>query len=329
MARTGRTGPELKPSAAVGSSRPQPLLRNDQYALSTDIGLILAIQVNDEPESVILLPPEYIHDADPDSPDASWRQSYEAKRCWKTTVAYEQISSIGTHPHPRIATFLRRDPWTALPILAKPASPPLDRFLAQNKAAIYDEASHRIRETHRPLAYKWALHLASALEFLHAQDIIIGDLSTAHCWLSASPALSLSLVGFLDASFRDRASGLPYLGGTGSSEPFHPLNVRQPGARRGPEPAVGTDLFLWGCVVYELMVGRWPGRGAGAGGSSGDVGRMIAQQEWPALETGFLGEKVRRCWAGGYESSRHLRADVVEFLRAEGWRVEGDDDLLR
>lgn len=327
MARTGRTGPELKPTAAAGSSRPQPLLRNDQNTFTTDIGLILAVQVNNEPESVILLPPEFIHDADPDSPDASWRQSYEAKRCWKTTVAYEQISSSGTQSHPRIAPFILRDPWTALPILAKPSGPPLDRFLAQNKAAMYNEASHRIRETHLPLAYKWALHLASALEFVHAQDIILGDLSTAHCWLSASPSLSLSLVGFLDASFRDRTSGLPYLGGTGSSEPFHPLNVRQPGSRRGAEPSVKTDLFLWGCVVYELMVGHWPGHEAGAGRSWGDMGQMIPRREWPELGREFLGEVVRRCWTGGYESSQQLRADVVEFLQAEGWQVEGDDDF--
>lgn len=106
------------------------------------------------------------------------------------------------------------------------------------------KAAHRVRETHRPLAYKWVLHLASALAFVHSQDIIIGDLSTAHCWFSASPLLSLSLVGFLDASFRDKSSGLSYLGGTASSEPLHPLNIRQPGARRGGEPSVKTDLFL-------------------------------------------------------------------------------------
>lgn len=330
MARTGWTGPELKPTAATGSSRPQPLCRNDPKTFTADIGLILATQVHDAVDRVILLPPEYIHDPDPDSPEASWRQGYEAKRCWKTTVAYEQISSSSSssiHLHPRIAPFIRRDPWTSLPILARPSGPPLDTFLAQNRAAMYDEGSHRVRATFRPLAYKWALHLASALEFVHAQDIVIGDLGTAHCWLSASPALSLSLVGFLDASFRDKSSGVLYLGGTSSSEPFHPLNVRLPGSRRVPEPSVQTDLFLWGCVVYELMVGHWPGHEEGASRSWDDMSHMIARQEWPELEREYLGEMVLKCWTGGYESSQRLRMALLEFLQAGGWQVKDDDDL--
>ena len=36
---------------------------------------------------------------------------------------------------------------------------------------------------------------------------------------------------------------------------------------------------------------------------------------------------MRRCWTGGYESSQRPRTDVAEFLRAEGWQVEGGDDL--
>lgn len=339
MARTGLTGPELKPTAAASSSRPQPLLRNDPTTFTADIGLILANQVNNAPDSVILLPPEYIHepDPDPDSPNASWRQSHEVKRCWKTTVAYEQISgtsstsSSSIQPHPRLAAFITRDPWTPLPILAKPSSPALDRFLDQNKAAISNRGStsHRIKTTFRPLAYKWALHLASALEFVHAQDIILGDLSTAHCWLygTGGRALSLSLVGFLDASFRDRYSGIKYLGGASSSEPFHPLNIRQPGVRRSPEPSMQTDLFLWGCVVYQLMVGHWPGHEGGAGRSWADMDQMIPRQEWPELERDYLGQVVRRCWTGEVESSRRLRENLLEFLQTEGWQVEADDDL--
>lgn len=327
MARTGRTGPELKPTAAAGSSRAQPLLRNDRDNFTADIGLILASQVSDAPNTVILLPPEYIHDSDPDSPDASWRQGYEAKRCWKTTVAYEQISSNGVHPHPRLATFIGRDPWTALPILAKPSGPPLNRFLDQNRTAIYDKGSHRIRATHLPLAYKWALHLASALEFVHTQDIVIGDLSTAHCWLSGSRALSLCLVGFLNASFRDRNAELQYLGGTSSNEPFHPLNARQPGSRRSPEPSVQTDLFLWGSIVYELMVGQWPRHQEGLGRSWGDMDQMTFSQQWLELERKYLGEMVIKCWTGGYESSQSLQRNLLEFLQAEGWQVEAGDDL--
>lgn len=359
MARTGWTGPELKPTAAAGSTRPQPLLRtNDESTVfSAEIAGIRADEVNDPPGAVILLPPEYDDELgsdplDKDSPDASWRRSWHVQRCWKTTLAYEQLisdsstsststsssSSSGTQPHPRLLAYIRRDPWTSLPILAKPSGPPLDRFLEQNKAVIYEQRNsadgggHRIKPSFRPLAYKWALHLASALEYVHAQDIILGDLSTAHCWLSGtgSRALSLFLVGFMDASFRDKKAGIKYLDSSTSGEPFHPLNVRQPGVRRSTEPTTQTDLFLWGCVVYEIMVGHWPGHEESSGGgkrSWADMKHMIPRREWPRLEREFLGDLVRRCWTGEVESSRRLREDLIGFLEAEGWKVEGGDDL--
>lgn len=356
MARTGLTGPKLQPTAAAGSTRAQPLLRTseDSTAFTAEIGEISANEVNDPPDSVILLPPEYTQElySDPldiDSPDASWRKSWLVQRCWKTTLAYEQLtgdsststssssSSSGTQPHPRLAAYIGRDPWTSLPILAKPSGPPLDRFLSQNKAVLYEQRSstggggHRIKTTFLPLAYKWALHLISALEFVHAQDIILGDLSTAHCWLSGtgSHALSLFLVGFLDASFRDKNTGTKYLGDATSSEPFHPLNVRQPGVRRSPEPSMQTDLFLWGCVVYEIMVGHWPGYegSEGAKRSWANMAAMIPRQEWPGLEREYLGDLVTRCWKGEVESSRRLQEDLVEFLQTEGWQVEDGDDL--
>lgn len=327
MARTGLTGPVLKPTAEAGSSRPQPLFPSGPDSFTADIGLIIAVQVRDTVNGVILLPQEYIHDPDPDCPDASWRESYLAKRCFKTTVAYEQISSSSAHLHSRIVPFIRRDPWTGFPILARPSGPPLDRFLDQNRKSIYDEASHRVRVTHRPLVYKWALQLVSALEFVHAQDIILGDLDTAHCWLSSSPTLSLSLVGFLDSSFWDKSSGILYLGDSTSSEPFHPLNNRQPGARRAPEPSMQTDLFLWGCVVYELMVGHWPGHEEGANRSWDDMSHMISRQEWPILEREYLGEVIMKCWTGRYSSSQSLWKDLLEVLRERGWRVNAGDDL--
>lgn len=91
--------------------------------------------------------------------------------------------------------------------------------------------------------------------------MILGEVSTEHCWLtgSGSHALSLVQVGFLGASYRESDTGRKYLGDSTSGQIFHPLNVRQPGVRRYPDPSMQSDLFLWGCVVYEIMVGHWPG----------------------------------------------------------------------
>jgi hypothetical protein len=88
-------------------------------------------------------------------------------------------------------------------------------------------------------------------------------------------------------------------------------------------------MFLWGCVVYELMVGHWPGhaRGEHAGRSLADIGQMIPRSEWPELEREHLGELVKKSWMGAYESSQRLRVDVLDFLQEGGWLVEDGDDL--
>ncbi|KAG8160634.1 hypothetical protein KVR01_008898 [Diaporthe batatas] len=353
MARTGHTGPHLKPTAPEGSARPRPLLGTswDPTAFSVEVAAIYAEQVNEAPESVILLPSEYF---DPpcvelspgrrDEPDAEWRHCWSVGRCWKTTVAYEQllgscstssINSDGAQPHPRLAAFIGRDPWTSLPVFAKPSGPPLGIFITQNKAAMYEEhsgagASHRIRPSFRPLAYKWALHLASALDYVHAQDIILGDLTSEHCWLSGSgsSSLSLFLVGFLDACYRDNVTGIKYLGGACTGETFHPLCPLQPRERgaRSREPDIQTDLFLWGCVVYEIMVGRWPGHEV-PGRPWQDISMMIPRHEWPTLEREYLGQLVKGCWSGEVTSSRSLLEHLVKFLQTEGWQVEDGDDL--
>lgn len=57
------------------------------------------------------------------------------------------------------------------------------------------------------------------------------------------------------------------------------------------------------------------------------MGQMIPRQEWPGLEREYLGEVVRRCWTGGYESIGRLLGGLLEFLQTEGWRVEAGDDL--
>ncbi|KAH7079568.1 kinase-like domain-containing protein [Paraphoma chrysanthemicola] len=281
---------------------------------SADLGLIGASQIDED--SVILLPQEYIHDRD-DSLDDSWRGKQGAGRCWQTTVIYEEQISEN---HPHLVPYLRRDPWTAFPVLAKPSGPPATDFIQQNRATMYsaplDAASSRILGVHRPLMYQWALHIISGLSFIHAHDIIFGELNLSHCWLSSD--LHLSLVGFVNAGFWRRATGVWYDCTRTSSEWFHPLEHQY-------KHTTQTDLFLYGCVVYELMTGFWPGDRTGKSGP--EIAMMVSRKEWPPLETEHMGEIVRKCWAGDFEDAKQLKAEVVAFLEGSGWSI--DDDNLQ
>lgn len=218
--------------------------------------------------------------------------------------------------------YLRRDPWTAFPVLAKPSGPPVTDFIQQNKAAMYsaplDAASSRILASYRPLMFQWALHIISALSFIHAHNIIFGDLSLEDCWLSSDSRLSLSLVGFVSAGFRRRTNGVWYHCTRSSGEWFHPLEHQS-------QQSIQTDLFLYGCVVYELMTGFWPGDRTGK--SWQEVSMMIPRREWPPLEIEHMGEIVRKCWEGGFADAEQLKMEVVVFLEGLGWSIEGNDDL--
>jgi hypothetical protein len=85
-------------------------------------------------------------------------------------------------------------------------------------------------------------------------------------------------------------------------------------------------MFLYGCVVYELMKGHWPGVHP-AGWAARDVSISVHGQRWPALETEHMGQIARKCWAGEYENVDQLKADVVAFLEERGWFIEGEDNM--
>lgn len=125
-------------------------------------------------------------------------------------------------------------------------------------------ACARVKLAHLKLVYQWSLHLARALEFIHSYSfekpspkisIAFGDLSVESCWLNAS-GTSLSILGFLQSVVRTRRLG-PYDGRIG-----HGGNYFQP-IKTGTTPTLETDIFLWGCLVYELMSGHRPGEGQG------------------------------------------------------------------
>ncbi|KAF1937733.1 hypothetical protein EJ02DRAFT_475944 [Clathrospora elynae] len=243
MARTVRVI-QLQPSATDERSAPIPL---NLPGFSTRLGQIEATQLDEN--SVILVPDMYIDDPD-DSVDARWRGERGSWDCWKTTVIYEQIGK--THPHlvPQIGIY------AACPVLAKPSGPPVADFVQQSRAAMYstpiDAVYSRILASNRPLIYQWALHPISGLSFIHAHDIVFGDLDLRQCWLSSDSHLSLSLVGFVHAGFRRSTDGAWYDGRQTNAAWFHPLEHQS-------NSTTQTDLFLYGCVVYELITGAWPG----------------------------------------------------------------------
>jgi len=297
-------------------------------------GLYLAQNAQD---SVVFIPPHYARDDE--EPDPS-----SMVRCWKTTEVYELLardqdtSAEPTSTPPRVLKYLGQDPWTALPLMQKPAGMQLGALIKKYRAAMYSSSSSgtpssgngsshdersRIASRHLPLAYQWTLHLISAVSYLHKNSIILGDLSDESCFLETTSPYALCLAGFPDAGYGR------VVGDATTDRPFHPLNVPRPGK---VTPSLRTDVFLVGCLVYQIMTGWWPGEEGAARSVHTNhawydvVAKWIPDGQWPELEREFLGDIVHGCWkADGYESIEAVREDLEKRLQEEGWAVQGDD----
>jgi hypothetical protein len=337
MARTYyQTRPPYGHAAAAASlGPPTPLMRADWG--SSHYGpylhnVYVSQLVGDELSSELLMGPIEYEDRDDIGEDAEWREAHYTDKCWKTTDIYQHIA-----PHPNVVRFLRPDPWTWLPVLANPGGPHLEAFLKANRTEMYEQrendstnnrttACARVRTKHLNLVYQWAIHLAKALEHIHSYSfdmtpvpkisIVFGDLIIENCWLSAS-GTSLSLLGFLNAGYRTRSSCLHFGDHSLSSYGFDPL----------PKLAtMQTDLFLWGSIVYELMTSHHPSQGQGL--EWVDIKTLVSRREWPRLETVYLGNVVRKCWADEITSAVELVVALRKAVTDMGVALGDDDEIL-
>ncbi|KAL4882166.1 hypothetical protein BJY04DRAFT_217488 [Aspergillus karnatakaensis] len=240
--------------------------------------------------------------------------SADEHRAWKTSRVYEVIGGS----HPRLVRFIQRDPWTALPIVERPSGGTLSGFCRGISLAFF----------------QWALQLLSGLAFIHSKNVVLGDLHKQVCWLqSPSPAtLDISILGFLDAVYTDPRNYIRYMNDNwGYEHDFHPKLI--PGRGVGPGgrwdrdmATVQTDLFLWACLVFELLTGDWPGEDRER--DLGEIQAIIDRRLWPRLEgegkeaeglNGFL----RKCWEFAYFDAGEVKRDLGRALKEAGWVLEG------
>ncbi|KAK9775251.1 putative Protein kinase domain-containing protein [Seiridium cardinale] len=277
-------------------------------------------------DSVIKCPQDYCYEPN-DSLDAQWRTGYDTMLCWKTCLIYEQINTA----HRRLVPFVRRDAWTGFPVLARPSGSPLKQFLAEHKLELYPQAliqsaACRVVDRCRPLVYQWALHALSALAFMHSHDLICGDFNEDLCWLSASPSLSLSLVGFPFAGYRRHDHGSRYYeaefyGG----DTFSEMGLGPARGGRRPSPTRQFDLYQWACMVFRLMTSYFPGDRMGL--NETEIASLVSRKACPVLEPEFIGNIVRKCWNGDYSSAEEVKGAVISFVEEQGWLINGGDDL--
>jgi hypothetical protein len=294
MARTKQWGTDLPgyDTPANRSNYSRPITLTDSKRL-TDAFPSTVMVLPLDAHSIIVVPGSYNGD---DSLNATWliEDAEDMKRLIKTCVAYE---TLGVN-HPRLLQFLSRDPWTDMPVFTKPTGPGLEKFARHNHVALYPPALNnnfiRLAPEFQPLVLNWALQLLSALRFIHSHNMLYGTLETRSFWLSKD--LSLLLVGFMDAAFRD---GYGYRGYSSV-----------------PNISVKSDLYGWALFVYRLMTNNnqdWP-----------EI-RDFPQDGTPSLPSDFpAGEVLQKCYTQQYENVQQLWIDLQAAVTRKGYELDGD-----
>lgn len=154
---------------------------------------------------------------------------------------------------------------------------------------------------------------------MHSKDIVFGDPRIEVCWLEKD--LSLKLLGFLDAVYQVSGFSKRYINQLGryEYEQFHPCHKPRWDSLLA---TTQTDLFVWRCLIYQLMTGFWPGHERQR--SDAEIRALfLNRRQWPLLETEYLGGVVRKCWDYECRDAEHLKTDLIRFLTDEGWEVDG------
>jgi len=176
-----------------------------------------------------------------------------------------------------------------------------------------------------PESLRIARQIAEALEAAHARGVIHCDLKPANVALTRDGRVKLLDFGLARAFAPERASTdmsrSPTL--TADLEPagnvFGTISYMSPEQARGREIDKRTDIWAFGCVLYEMLTGRK----AFTGESVPDTLAAIfeAEPDWGALPPrvpGRVRELLRRC----------IQKDPNKRLRDAGdARIELDDSV--
>ncbi|KAF5653818.1 hypothetical protein FHETE_11371 [Fusarium heterosporum] len=324
MARTvlGKPGLETQYRTATGP-RTIPLTDPNGIRLPREISIGRVNVFSRDANSVIFHPScRFWVDDEVDEPDAPWREDYEAFQCFKTSYAYDLIGE----EHPRIVPRLDQDAWTGLPILRKPTYGSLWNFFEEYTSKLYTVRAEatapndRIKPEFLPLVYQWSLQLLSALVLIHSHNIAYGVFFEESCWISAE-SLDISLAGFIASDFRDPEKSWQFRGDFITGHEFSPESL--PPSRMVRDPTLGTDMFMFGNLIYRIMTSCEPGEGRGH--ALGETARLMRDEDWmPDLEDEFMGKFLHKCWRFEYNTVQELQNQVQAHVESCGWTVNGD-----
>jgi eukaryotic-like serine/threonine-protein kinase len=194
--------------------------------------------------------------------------------------------------HPGIATIHELFEADGIPVLV------MELVQGQTLASTLRRGALPVRQ-----ALEIALQIAAALEAAHAKGILHRDLKPSNIFLSENGRVKLVDFGLgkavesgIDARSSGEALSEPANASTATGVVLGTAPYMSPEQARGEELDKRTDIWAFGCVLYELLAGEraFPGL------TSADAVAAVLQRdpEWQALPAAMprtVGRLLQRC----------------------------------
>lgn len=144
---------------------------------------------------------------------------------------------------------------------------------------------------------RWLRHAAEGLRYIHEKGIVQADVGCQNMILTRDDCLKI--IDFEGCS----------IDGEEASSCYEWFSYR----RSTPSVSQQTDIFAYGCVVYEILTGRPPHHDLGASDERARlVERRYQQNQFPDIRHLPLGELMRSCWHSNFNSM----SEVIQALEA-------------
>ena len=150
----------------------------------------------------------------------------------------------------------------------------------------------------------WLRHAAEGYQYLHARDIIHSDIGCNNLILTGKD--HVKLIDFEGCSIDS--------GPAGSCYEWFSYCPSMPRVSRG------TDIFAFGCAIYEVLTGRPPYYELETSDNPyKQVEELYANQHFPDVTNLPLGQLIRSCWYGDINSMSEVIQELEAFRTRPLW----------
>jgi serine/threonine protein kinase len=142
------------------------------------------------------------------------------------------------------------------------------------------------------LTLQWILTILEGFDYIHGRQVFQGDVSARNVLVAND--LSVVLSDFSGSKVGDKSCLV-------RPETRYEIQTMQPF-----EVSRASDIFAIGSLLYEIVTGRPPYDGL----EEDEVEKRFKRAEFPSTADVMLGEVIKGCWAGKYDTVRQVLDDV-------------------